>query len=342
MNREEAEQRARECGAILSIGDPRDRRYAATTAPREELPDRFDLTSEQSEVMNQGGEPICVACALCSIAESKDFYYPTNLSECWLYKRRANKGDGMMLRDALKLMQKEGTCTEGCYPLSRRCARKVCTDQWIEAEMDDYRIGTYHRVFNDIPGTIWANRLPIFAAVPVYRTWSSSGEIGMPEGEFLGYHAIEIVGYDLVRKRLKFKNSWGVNWGKNGYGTLPMSYPIPEAWLVKPQRKPEPGPGPEPEPGPEKQEIKIRCMKIKKSFFGARMELEILTESRMEMHTEPGLLNFRKQLERGVNHVRVYVPYDFNRETELTFRFWRDQELIIKRRKLRVEAKLEE
>jgi len=50
MNREEAEQRARECGAILSIGDPRDRRYAATTAPREELPDRFDLTSDRSAV----------------------------------------------------------------------------------------------------------------------------------------------------------------------------------------------------------------------------------------------------------------------------------------------------
>jgi len=338
MNREEAEQRARECGAILSIGDPRDRRYAATTAPREELPDRFDLTSEQSEVMNQGGEPICVACALCSIAESKDFYYPTNLSECWLYKRRSNKGDGMMLRDALKLMQKEGTCTEGCYPLSKRCARKVCTDQWIEAEMDDYRIGTYHRVFNDIPGTLWANRLQIFAAVPVYRTWSSSGEIGMPDGEFLGYHAIEIVGYDLVKKRLKFKNSWGVNWGKDGYGTLPMSYPIPEAWLVKPRKKPGPEPGPKPEP----ERIVMRCLDIRKSFFGARIELEIVASGAFEMATDRGLLNFRKTIRPGVNHIVVYIPYKFNREIDVTFTFWRGSVGIVKHRKLRVEARLEE
>jgi len=45
----------RECGALLSEGDPRDRLYAAATAPREEIPRLLDLTPRQSAVMNQQG-----------------------------------------------------------------------------------------------------------------------------------------------------------------------------------------------------------------------------------------------------------------------------------------------
>jgi len=334
----------RECGALLSEGDPRDRLYAAATAPWEEIPGKLDLTPRQSTVMNQQGEPICVACALCGIAESQDFYYPTDLSECWLYARRRNPGDGMVLREALKLMQKEGTCTEGCYPLSRGCRKQVCSDPWIEAEMEHYRIGTYHRVYNDIPGTLWKNRLPIFAAVPVYNTWRRDGRIGMPKGEFLGFHAILIVGYDLAAKRLKFKNSWGEQWGNRGYGTLPLNYPIPEAWVVRPRAAPKPKPEPKPRPEPPMPEhrIEIECREIKNTFFGARLDFVITTGREYQLETKPGFFNFRKRLRRGENRVRVLVPYKFNHTTEITFVFRRGNIGIVAQRRLRVTAKLED
>jgi C1A family cysteine protease len=51
-----------------------------------------------------------------------------------------------------------------------------------------------------------------------------------------GGHAICFVGYDSKKKLIKFKNSWGTNWGDNGYGYLPYNYINDfcwDAWAVK-------------------------------------------------------------------------------------------------------------
>lgn len=37
-------------------------------------------------------------------------------------------------------------------------------------------------------------------------------------------HAALIVGYNLDKKVFIFKNSWGEQWGQNGYGTIPFEY----------------------------------------------------------------------------------------------------------------------
>jgi len=40
----------------------------------------------------------------------------------------------------------------------------------------------------------------------------------------VGGHAVCIVGYDDRKKLLKFINSWGEDWGAQGYGYLPYDY----------------------------------------------------------------------------------------------------------------------
>ncbi|MNL56083.1 Papain family cysteine protease [compost metagenome] len=37
-------------------------------------------------------------------------------------------------------------------------------------------------------------------------------------------HAALIVGYDLEKRIFYFKNSWGTDWGIDGYGTIPFDY----------------------------------------------------------------------------------------------------------------------
>lgn len=43
-------------------------------------------------------------------------------------------------------------------------------------------------------------------------------------------HAIVLVGYDEDKKTFKFRNSWGINWGNEGYGTLSYDYVKDYRW----------------------------------------------------------------------------------------------------------------
>ena len=46
-----------------------------------------------------------------------------------------------------------------------------------------------------------------------------------------GYHAMTIVGWTADNYWIVL-NSWGDTWGKGGFGYIPFSYPIVEAWGV--------------------------------------------------------------------------------------------------------------
>ena len=41
-----------------------------------------------------------------------------------------------------------------------------------------------------------------------------------------GGHVILLVGYDSENKTFIFQNSWGTEWGQDGYGTIPEEYII--------------------------------------------------------------------------------------------------------------------
>ena len=54
------------------------------------------------------------------------------------------------------------------------------------------------------------------------------------EANFFGYHAVTIVGYNLDKKEFVVKNSFGNNWGLNGYFIMPFEYAeteLFEAWI---------------------------------------------------------------------------------------------------------------
>ena len=72
---------------------------------------------------------------------------------------------------------------------------------------------------------------PCFGALPVFsdrdKFWEKTyGDI------FMGYHAIAIVGYD--EDGFIIRNSWGDNFGDNGYVTIPYNdfKELIEIWTV--------------------------------------------------------------------------------------------------------------
>jgi hypothetical protein len=72
--------------------------------------------------------------------------------------------------------------------------------------------------------------LPVIGLV-LFRTWhetTSDGRIGLPDPGAvpLGGHAVALVGYRSVGVATEFivRNSWGQDWGDDGYGYLPAEY----------------------------------------------------------------------------------------------------------------------
>lgn len=60
-------------------------------------------------------------------------------------------------------------------------------------------------------------------------------------------HVVQLVGY--TSSRWIIKNSWGTNWGVNGYAFIPFNNDcgiLNHFWII--QTNPAPGPNPDPEP----------------------------------------------------------------------------------------------
>ena len=76
-----------------------------------------------------------------------------------------------------------------------------------------------------------AEGFPFVFGFTVYDSFESSlvsktGRVNMPEKseKVLGGHSVLAVGYDDKAKRFIVRNSWGEDWGLNGYFTMPYDY----------------------------------------------------------------------------------------------------------------------
>lgn len=123
-----------------------------------------------------------------------------------------------------------------------------------DAELD--RIASYSRIpgyyavrsLDEARRTL-AMGVPFQLTVPITKHWRAApaGHIPLPlavrEDTFGESHAICVIGYDDASRLLKFRNSWGVRWGEQGYGYLPYSYMslyMHEAWAAQPGRDARP------------------------------------------------------------------------------------------------------
>ena len=76
-----------------------------------------------------------------------------------------------------------------------------------------------------------ASGYPFVFGFTVYESFESQqvahdGHALMPQPneQVLGGHAVLAVGYDDSNQWFIVRNSWGVNWGMQGYFTLPYAY----------------------------------------------------------------------------------------------------------------------
>jgi len=222
-----------------------------TFSEKEPISDSYRIgTSNFTPIKNQGKIGSCTAHAGVAIMEyyiKKRTGTDYDLSEKYLYwvtRRLLNwekRDTGAYLRTVMQALTRFGVCEEKFSPYDEKFAEKP--DCVLNALADDFRAETYLKLDkgDSSKKTIMVNikkmirrNYPIVFGFTVYKNTinSKTGEISYPHGikKVRGGHAVVIIGFDDTRiiggnkGAFKIRNSWGKNWGDNGYGWLPYEY----------------------------------------------------------------------------------------------------------------------
>jgi C1A family cysteine protease len=223
--------------------DANDYIYKPKTATNiTKLSNIVDLRSQCSPIVDQGELGSCTANAIVSglreylllqakqpwIALSRLFlYYEERLLE-----GTVNEDDGAKIRDGMKVLKNIGVCLEAEDPYNINKFTNPPTAQNISAAIQ-YKITSYQRVVNlAMLKTVLTEGLPVVIGIEVYSSFESeavnhTGIVSVPDiqtEDLLGAHAVLVVGYDDINQWAIVRNSWGINWGDQGYFYLPYQY----------------------------------------------------------------------------------------------------------------------
>ena len=213
-------------GLIPSPPDIRDYILVAGLAEEEKLPETFITNS--IKIKNQGARSTCVAHALSSLIEFHNLQETkkyTEFSTEFIYGCRTLDdylGEGMHLRDGLKVLQKYGDVKYSVLPgnsIMNIARNKVIArfDELIEKAYP-YRISTYYKInsLEELKYALYHNG-PVPAAMKYYKKGkiTSDGVYTYDVDGPYGNHAVLIVGWN--KDGFIIQNSWGILWGKKGY-----------------------------------------------------------------------------------------------------------------------------
>lgn len=180
------------------------------------LPKTLDLRKDLQEIKNQGRYPTCaahVAACLKEYQEKKDVNIDDIFSHWFVYNNRKNyPNSGMYGRNVMEILQKSGCCLKSTYDTKNQ--HKTTPESYKDAM--NYKIKSYATVttIEGLKKALYLNG-PCYISFPVY---DSSKTFYKPKDKNdirRGGHAITVVGYD--KDGFILRNSWGKQWGDNGY-----------------------------------------------------------------------------------------------------------------------------
>lgn len=230
--------------------DPSDWRDLPYSFARQPLREVVDLRNWASPIESQGHLGSCTGQAVVGAYElllNKEVPSKfTDLSRLFVYynarliENAVNEDVGAYVRDAVKAVEKYGICSESIWPYKIQ-------DFAITPSIPSYddarhrNIKNYYRIFNieDILDAV-NKEWPVVFSMKVYDSFEDLYERGdtakMPTtGESpIGAHAMCFVGYDLTKKVLLARNSFGTDWGMQGYCYIPFDYArqeVMDSWI---------------------------------------------------------------------------------------------------------------
>lgn len=220
------------------------------------LETKVDWSNFASSVKNQGKIGSCSAHACVALAE---LFYNKNknrnvtdlFSEKFTYYVArvniagwsADRDSGCFIRDCMKGSQKYGLAEEKLFSYDENFKQTPNSEVYENAK--NFQITKYAKVPTDRVNKclfdlryLLQNGHCFIGGFKCYDNIYSAnnGNIPLPQGVSIGGHSVLFVGYDDYKETFKFKNSWGTEWGDNGYGYLPYDYVLKglltDIWII--------------------------------------------------------------------------------------------------------------
>lgn len=232
----------RKLGWVKDSPDERDLLYSDKFKVLKKLPRAADLRSGFPPVYDQGNMNSCTANAIASAMEfdeikqgMKERFVPSRLFI--YYNERAMEGTvdkdaGGQIRDGIKSVTTQGAPPERLWPYDEKILKvKPGTKPYVQARR--YKTVQYFRMMHKLDElrSCLASGFPFVFGIKVYASFlgqevANTGVLQMPKkGEKVaGLHAVVAAGYDDSSQRFIVRNSFGKDWGMDGYFTIPYSY----------------------------------------------------------------------------------------------------------------------
>lgn len=230
------------------------------------IPTSFDLSAKMPTVQNQLNQSSCVAFAsmyvksyheyvekgLTQYTES-DIMSPSFIyNQTNAYKIRNNgvgcQNSGSFFDDVLNFLKNNGVCSISDMSYNENDCSTLPNQNTInKAKLN--KITSFRRVNmsnnSDVKTLIYTGS-PILIGVETDNNFHNASLL--TNGKYIwkgnnskktGLHALVIVGYDDNIQAFKIINSWGNNWGNNGYAWIAYDYiatSVKEAWVTIDER----------------------------------------------------------------------------------------------------------
>lgn len=205
------------------------------------LPPKVDLTANCPAVYNQGQLGSCTANAICGAVEfdflkqGHEDIMPSRLFV--YYNERLMEGTvkfdaGAQIRDGIKTVANQGVCRETSWKYDITKFKRKPSAFCYKSALTNL-VTSYQRLpqnLNTLKQCL-AEGFPFVFGFAVYESFETQevantgvAIMPIPNDTMLGGHAVMCVGYDDSTQRFIVRNSWGTNWGNNGYFTIPYQY----------------------------------------------------------------------------------------------------------------------
>lgn len=183
-------------------------------------------TGHITEVQNQGPCGSCVSFGTCATIEgtirvkAKDPSLAIDLSEAFCQFCGGGSCSGWGLTSGLDFAKSTGIVDEACMPYKPQnmdCEAERCSD-W-QSRLTRIKSYAGHATAAARKSAI-ASIGPVLGGMAIYDDFYSYDN-GIyektPSAKLEGYHCICVVGYNDVEGYWLIKNSWGPNWGEDGF-----------------------------------------------------------------------------------------------------------------------------